>query len=74
MESWSYQAVREPGKILEKLLDLYWKGLCLPLHFFPNASWSYADARCKGKAREEALQSAKTKWNGNDFRQRNGGV
>ena len=62
-----YQPVKEPGKILEKLLDLYWRGLCLPLHFFPSASWSYAEARHKGKSPEEALQVAQSKWNGNDF-------
>ncbi len=63
----SYQPVKEPGKVLEKLLDLYWRGLCLPLHFFPDASWDYAEARHKGKSPQEALQVAQSKWNGNDF-------
>ena len=64
---WSYQPVREPARPLRKLLDLYWRGLCLPLRFFPRASWAYADTRCKGKSREEALRAAKQKWIGNDF-------
>jgi exodeoxyribonuclease V gamma subunit len=52
---------------LEELLEAYWQGLMEPIHFFPLSSWAYAEALSKGKEPEEALKSARNKWEGSDF-------
>jgi exodeoxyribonuclease V gamma subunit len=50
------QPVKESITILETLLELYWKGLRLPLRFFPRSSFVFAES---GK-----LGNARTKWGG----------
>jgi len=67
-------SVREFGRvtscrdILEHLLTLYWKGLSLPLHFFPESSFEYAQRILIKKQTEPvALNAAKRKWVGSDF-------
>ena len=54
--------------ILEHLLTLYWKGMCLPLHFFPESSFEYAQRVLVKKQTEQvALNTAQRKWVGGDF-------
>jgi len=67
-------SVREFGRInnskdiLEHLLTLYWKGMCLPLHFFPESSFEYAQrVLVKKQAEQVALNAAQRKWVGSDF-------
>jgi exodeoxyribonuclease V gamma subunit len=48
--------VEESITTLGTLLELYWKGLRLPLHFFPRSSFVFAES---GK-----LGNARTKWGG----------
>ena len=62
-----YAPVGEPARILQSLLDLYWKGLSYSMPFIPEISWTYADLRGKGKSEEEAFAAAMRKWQGNDF-------
>jgi len=51
--------------ILAALLSRYWQGLMQPLHFFPNASWRYADPGLKrDKSPKDPMKEAKTLWEG----------
>jgi exodeoxyribonuclease V gamma subunit len=52
----SFAPVDDAGPILGALLDLYWRGLSLPLRFFPESSLAYAH---KG---EWNLDRARDKW------------
>jgi len=63
----NYPPVEGSEKILERLLDTYWKGLTRPLHFFPESSWAYVDNLGKGKGEEKALENARAKWIGSDY-------
>jgi exodeoxyribonuclease V gamma subunit len=45
--------------LLEVLLNRYWQGLSVPLHFFPRSSLAYAD---KGK-----ISSAEAEWNSDKY-------
>ena len=57
-------------EILENLLEKYWAGLKMPLHFFPRSSWEYAYLFLeKDTPPERALQRAHTIWRGNDYLQ-----
>lgn len=60
--------VNNSKDILEHLLTLYWQGLSLPLHFFPESSFEYAQRNLeKGQTEQVALNAAKRKWVGSDF-------
>ncbi len=62
-----YGPVEESEEILARLLDLYWRGLVQPLHFFPASSFEYVQAlQIKHKTPEEALEKARFIWEGND--------
>jgi len=61
---YSFTPVEFPEKLLGELLDLYWKGLHHPLHFFPKSSCEYMEYRLKDKSVEECLNKAKQKWHG----------
>jgi exodeoxyribonuclease V gamma subunit len=62
-----YPPVKESEALLKELLEAYWQGLMEPVHFFPLSSWAYAEALAKGKEPEQALKSARNKWEGSDF-------
>jgi exodeoxyribonuclease V gamma subunit len=63
-----YLPIEESEKVLEVLLNLYWRGLSKPLHFFPESSWAYAESIIvKGETREKALERARKIWAGSDF-------
>ena len=66
--AWQYLPVQDSEEILGSLLEKYWEGLIKPLHFFSESSWEYAQALLsKGKPREDALNSARNIWTGNDY-------
>ena len=66
--AWEYSPVDDSMEILEMLLEFYLAGLTKPLHYFPKASWAYAEQLLeKGKSREYALGKARTAWEGSDF-------
>jgi exodeoxyribonuclease V gamma subunit len=66
--AFEYRPVEKSKEILEDLLKKYWAGLVMPLHFFPRSSWYYASALLdKGKPHEDALESARSTWTGNDY-------
>ena len=65
---WEFQPPEDPLKILETLLDVYWRGLIRPLPFFPASSHRYADKRLQSEGPpEKALQAARNRWLGSDF-------
>ncbi len=66
--AWEYSPVDESKEILRKLLEIYWTGMIMPLHFFPGSSWIYAQEILKKKrSPEDALQSAHANWQGNGY-------
>ena len=62
-----YPPIKESEALLKDLLEAYWQGLIEPIHFFPLSSWAYAEALAKGKDPDQALKSARNKWEGSDF-------
>jgi exodeoxyribonuclease V gamma subunit len=55
---------------LAGVLDYYWKGMSWPLHFFPNASWTFAENYFRGKKSDrEATSRARKVWDGDEFQQ-----
>ena len=62
-----YAPVEDSEKMLEALLKRYWEGLRKALPFFPESSWSYAQALVvKQKPRESALEQARKAWEGTE--------
>ncbi|HSO71232.1 MAG TPA: exodeoxyribonuclease V subunit gamma, partial [Thermodesulfobacteriota bacterium] len=62
-----YPQVPDSEALLMDLLELYWRGLQKPVHFFPQASWVYAEALRKKKKKGEALKISRSVWEGSDF-------
>ncbi|HEY5996903.1 MAG TPA: hypothetical protein VIU29_07765, partial [Candidatus Deferrimicrobiaceae bacterium] len=53
----------DPGSILSRLLDLYWRGMSAPLPFFPEASFAYCKEAAAGRKPKDALFAAMLrKW------------
>jgi exodeoxyribonuclease V gamma subunit len=66
--AWEFAPVSNVTNILNDLLELFWKGMSEPLHFFPESSFEYARRLLlKHHSKPEALNGAKNKWTGNDF-------
>ena len=62
---YEFEPVEEGEEILEGLLNRYWEGLRSPLHFFPESSWVYAQARLsKEKSPDASLEKAREVWEG----------
>ncbi|MCX5847609.1 MAG: exodeoxyribonuclease V subunit gamma [Deltaproteobacteria bacterium] len=57
-----YSQVEDTETYLRILLDIYWKGLRIPLHFFPESSLAYAEQATKVTEPEKAMRTAKGKW------------
>jgi exodeoxyribonuclease V gamma subunit len=59
-------------ELLARLLELYWKGLTLPLKFFPKTSQAYAEATLgekPGKPGKDPITVARPTWEGNEHTQ-----
>ncbi|MDY6954941.1 MAG: exodeoxyribonuclease V subunit gamma, partial [Thermodesulfobacteriota bacterium] len=66
--AWEYGPLQESEALLLELLEAYWKGLTVPLHFFPESSWAYAQRRLTKQASpDDALRRARAVWVGNDY-------
>jgi exodeoxyribonuclease V gamma subunit len=65
-----YLPVDRSEQYLDALLGLYWQGLRKPLKFFPESSWEYANQIEKGSETSRAMQSARGKWDGFLFPER----
>ena len=58
----------DSGPILQDLLELFHQGLVLPIRFFPNSSYEYAEHLLNKAASElAALNKANRKWLGSQF-------
>lgn len=67
-ESVRLNEVKDSEQLLHKLLNLYWKGLSSPLHFFPQSSWEFAETLLlKNKPEETALYNALKIWKGDSY-------
>jgi exodeoxyribonuclease V gamma subunit len=65
---WEFAPVADARDILRYLLQLYWKGLSMPLNFFPESSYEYARrVLLKKQTEQTALTFAQKKWLGSDF-------
>jgi exodeoxyribonuclease V gamma subunit len=58
-----YSPMEDSEAYLLMLLNIYWKGLRKPLHFFPESSLAYAEQAAKGTDPEKAMRTAQGKWN-----------
>jgi exodeoxyribonuclease V gamma subunit len=68
-QAFEYEPVQNAASLLHGLLDLYWEGLCRPIHLFPEISLEYAcDVLQRDKSREKALQKAEYDWTADGFR------
>jgi exodeoxyribonuclease V gamma subunit len=59
-----FSAVEEPFVVLKALLDMYWQGLCRPVHLFPRSSYAYAEVVKKTLNPDRAMQEARKAWAG----------
>ena len=48
--------------LLEKLLELYWRGLQEPLPFFPRSSFVYAEQMLEPRGNLSPIERARRKW------------
>ncbi len=62
-----FHPVPDSRKILKKLLQIYWRGMQIPLPFFPKTSLAYAEKFLDTGDVLKALYSAGKSWEGNDF-------
>jgi exodeoxyribonuclease V gamma subunit len=62
-----YSPIKESEALLQDLMQAYWQGLMKPLPFFPQSSWEFVETLAKGQERDQARQSARKTWMGNDF-------
>ena len=66
--AWEFTPVSGALEILKCLLDLYWKGMSEPLHFFPVSSFEYVGKiLLKNWTHPTAIKAARRKWSGSDF-------
>lgn len=65
--AYKYPPLTTGDAVLKGLLEAYWQGISKPVHFFPLASWTYAEALSRGKEPVQALELARGKWEGSEF-------
>jgi len=73
--AWTYRPMKQAEGIarLKTLLSQYWEGLTRPLHFFPKSAYAYASALLeKNKSRDQALEAARSSWQGGDYQRGEG--
>jgi exodeoxyribonuclease V gamma subunit len=66
--AWEFTRVSSALDVITNLLELYWKGMSEPLHFFPESSFEFADNLFrKHRTPKEALTAGRRKWKGSEF-------
>jgi exodeoxyribonuclease V gamma subunit len=68
-----FRPLADASRLLEELLELYWRGLREPLKFFPVSSLAFVKSECRNSGRnvdprKDPLAKARVEWAGNDFR------
>jgi exodeoxyribonuclease V gamma subunit len=66
-EAWEFNHPDNNEAVLLSLLDLYYKGLTIPLPFFPEASFAYANKFHKDQDKSMALKTADNKLIGDEY-------
>ena len=67
---WGLAPVLAPDNALFTLTDLFHRGMCRPIHYFPESSYQYARSKyLLGRSETQALKAARRAWQGNDFTQ-----
>lgn len=66
-EAWEFNPPDNSEAVLLDLLNLYYKGLTIPLPFFPEASFAYAKNFHKNRDKDLALQAAEKKLIGDEY-------
>jgi exodeoxyribonuclease V gamma subunit len=66
-KAFRYSQVEDTETCLRYLLNIYWKGLRKPLHFFPESSLAYAEQAAKGTDPQKAMRTAKNKWDAFEY-------
>jgi exodeoxyribonuclease V gamma subunit len=61
-EGYALGPVEDGERLLTELLEAYWRGLAMPLPFFPETARVYVARLLKGKTDEEALREAGRTW------------
>ena len=62
------RSVDRPDAILKEILETFKKGLCRPLHFFPDLSLHFLKSTVEsGKPMNAAIETVRKKWIGTDF-------
>jgi exodeoxyribonuclease V gamma subunit len=68
-----FRPLADACRLLEELLELYWRGLREPLKFFPASSLVFVKGECRNGGRnddprKDPLAKARVEWEGYDFR------
>lgn len=66
----SFGPVENSLDTLSELLDIYWEGLTMPLHFFPGTSWAYAykDKKKIDRSPADSMKKARYIWESTDYK------
>jgi exodeoxyribonuclease V gamma subunit len=65
--AWRFHPPENAGKLLQKMLRIYWEGLQRPVHFFPESSLEFAKQLYQRKKNEHAATyEAKRVWEGGE--------
>jgi exodeoxyribonuclease V gamma subunit len=59
---YSLGPVRDGERLLAGLLEVYWRGMTMPLRLFPETARAYIASLLRGKTEEEALKAAGRTW------------
>ena len=62
-----YGPVAKSEAQLEKLLQIYWRGLCEPLPFFSRSSYAFAAQTLAPAGKKEPLEKAFEQWEGSGW-------
>jgi exodeoxyribonuclease V gamma subunit len=62
-----YSPVEDAEAYLRNILNIYWRGLKKPLHFFYESSLAYAEQVYKGADSAKAMRTAQGKWDAFQF-------
>ena len=70
-ESVKFAPVKDAAGLLASLLEVYWRGLRTPPHFFPGSAFEYArgEINPSPRGRTLSIDKARKKWDGGERRE-----